>query len=112
MTMTSLPRTVIGTILKRKLGKGSKSDRIVNAILTEDGIDLVIRHDGGTAFEDTIFDALEGKRVRLTGVMQSFVMIVSDLAELGLKEKISEPLTEGASMATLSGPSEKIASGE
>lgn len=109
MTFQSPPQTVIGKIFKRQLGKGKQGERIVNAIFTEDGRDLVIRHDNGTAFQDDLFDTLQGKRVKLTGIMQSFVLIVSELAEVGTKEKNSEPLTGDPPVAILESQETEIA---
>jgi hypothetical protein len=86
--ITSSPmQTVIGILFKRKLGKGAKKDETVNAIFTEDGRDLVIRHDNGTAFQDIVFDGLQGKRVQLTGAMMSFVLVVDQEEELPPIEK-------------------------
>lgn len=76
MTSFPSPKTMIGTIIKRKLGKGAQKEKLVNAVFTEDGLDIVIRHSGGTAFQDAEFDALEGKKVQITGSMMSFVMLV------------------------------------
>ena len=90
--MTSLlQQTVIGKVVKREFGKGSNKHRIVNAVFTDDGRDLIIRHFNTTAFQDTQFDALEGKRVQLTGEMSSYVLIVDSAIELeSTKEQNNE----------------------
>lgn len=104
MTIYSVPQTITGTIIKRKLGKGSQKDKMVNAVLTEDGLDIVIRHNNGTAFQDVLFDSLEGKKVKITGTMQSFVLIVTDVVEMAtgmVKEKNSEDLTAGGTVVIM-----------
>jgi hypothetical protein len=91
MTLSSPPQTVIGTLFKRKLGKGKQGDRMVNALFTEDGRDLVIRRESGTAFTDSVFDALQGKRVSVSGVMQSFVLVISEVEQLpAIEEKVDK----------------------
>lgn len=74
-------QTFRGKVYKRPVGKGSKSDRIANAILTDDGRDLVLRREGANALEDMVLDALEGKTVTVTGVVHSYVFIVHDFRE-------------------------------
>ena len=78
MTEINSQLVFTGQIIKRKFGKGNKGDRIVNALLTPEGMDIVIRHENGNAFQDSVFDQLEGKKVKLTGTMQSSVLIVED----------------------------------
>lgn len=78
--MTEISSQIVfnGRIIKRKFGKGNKGDRIVNALLTPEGADIVIRHEDGTAFSDPLFDTLEGKTVKLTGTIRSSVLIVDE----------------------------------
>lgn len=73
---------LVGKIIKRKLGRGSQKEKLVNALLTEGGSDLVVRREGGTAFQDELFDKLEGKKVRACGHMQSYVLIVENVEEI------------------------------
>ena len=78
MTEQHLQTSFTGQIIKRKFGKGSKGDRIVNALLTPEGYDIVIRREDGNAFTDPMFDRLQGKTVSITGKIQSSVLIVDE----------------------------------
>jgi hypothetical protein len=89
--MSSPPfQTLTGTIIRRKLGKGKQKDEMVNAILTEQGLDIVLRREGTTAFRDALIEGLIGKQCTISGVRQSFVLIAEtiDLVE----EKVEEPV--------------------
>jgi hypothetical protein len=89
--MSSSPfQTLTGTIIRRKLGKGKQKDEMVNAILTEQGLDIVLRREGTTAFQDALIEGLIGKQCTISGVRQSFVLIAEtiDLVE----EKVEEPV--------------------
>jgi hypothetical protein len=88
--MSSSPfQTLTGTIIRRKLGKGKQKDEMVNAILTEQGLDIVLRREGTTAFQDTLIESLIGKQCTISGIRQSFVLIAETI---DVVEKVEEPV--------------------
>jgi hypothetical protein len=100
--MSSSPfQTLTGTIIRRKLGKGKQKEEMVNAILTEQGLDIVIRREGTTAFRDTLIENLIGKQCTISGIRQSFVLIAEtiDLVEKVKEEAITYDLSQDFGIA-------------
>jgi hypothetical protein len=69
-------RSITGKVVKKELKRG-----IVNAILTKEGMELVLRQEGKTAMASPALDAMVGKTITATGGVQSFVLIVHHFKE-------------------------------
>jgi hypothetical protein len=71
--------TYSGSVVKRPLGAGSKSERDAILLVTGDK-EYVLRLQGGNAFYDAELEKLVGKRVQCTGVVTGYTLLVSDYA--------------------------------
>ena len=77
--------TLSGSVIKKRFGAGSKSDRMAVFLKTSDG-EYVLRRKGGPAYSDPELDALVGKRLRCTGTLAgyTFLMITWEEVDRGL----------------------------
>jgi hypothetical protein len=69
-------RSFTGKVVKKELKRG-----VVNAILTKEGVEMVLRQEGQTAMNSPALDALLGKTITAVGEVQSFVLIVHTVRE-------------------------------
>lgn len=84
------PQTFQGIVVRKKIGKGSKSERVANLLMTDCGKEWVLRQQGKSALQDPELDALEGKAIKATGNVHSYVLVISqfeEIAESDLKRK-------------------------
>jgi hypothetical protein len=52
-------------------------------MLKTDDDELVLRREGGNAFQDAVLDGLVGHRIRGTGQKTGYTLILSDWEDLG-----------------------------
>jgi hypothetical protein len=72
--------TVRGTVERRRVGGGSKSEHDAVVLVTTDAV-YTLRRRGGHAFEDPVLDALVGKELEFEGLLQDNVFHVSSWRE-------------------------------
>jgi hypothetical protein len=70
-----------GTVIRKRVAAGSKSDREAVVLRTADE-DLVLRLRGGNAFADPRLDALVGKRIRGAGRKTGYTLILERWEEV------------------------------
>lgn len=70
-----------GRVVRKRVGKGSKSDHSAVVLETEDS-DLVLRRRGGNAFRDPQLEELVGRRIRGTGRRSGSTLILTEWEEL------------------------------
>lgn len=70
-----------GKVVKKRVSKGSKSER--DAVLLEDdaGHEHVLRRKGGNPFADDVLDSLVGKKIRCKGVQTGNTVIMTEWDE-------------------------------
>lgn len=73
--------TYSGSVVKRRFGQGSKSERDAVFLVTGDR-DYVLRRQGGNPYHDPDLERLVGKKVRCTGIVTGYTLIVSDCTVL------------------------------
>ncbi len=74
--------TVRGTVERRRVGGGSKSEHDA-VVLATAGRVYTLRTRGGHAFEDPVLDALVGKELEFEGLLQDNVFHVTSWREPG-----------------------------
>jgi hypothetical protein len=72
---------VEGTVVRRRVGTGTKSERDAVVLVTEDGA-YALRRKGANAFQDDDLDQLVGRRVRASGLLVPGQLIADDLQVL------------------------------
>lgn len=70
-----------GTVERRTVAAGSKSEREAVVLSTPSG-ELVLRRQGGHAFADPELDALVGKRIRAQGSEHAQALIMEAWEEI------------------------------
>ena len=70
-----------GRVVRRRVSRGSKSDREAVVLDTGDGA-YVLRRFGGNAFSDPVLDELVGRRIRGTGQLAGQTLLLHDWVEL------------------------------
>lgn len=65
-----------GKVVKKEIKRGT-----VNAIMTKDGIELVLRQEGKSGLEPSILDSLVGKTITANGSVDSYVLVVHNFKE-------------------------------
>ena len=71
-----------GRVIRKVVGSGTKSERL--AVVLETGEDeLVLRRQGGNAFEDAVLESLVGHRIRGSGERTGYTFILFDWEDLG-----------------------------
>ena len=73
--------TYIGSVVKRPFAVGTKSARDAILLLTKDK-EYVLRRQGGNAFQDPELEKLIGKRIRCTGTVAGYTLLITDYATL------------------------------
>jgi hypothetical protein len=73
------PRQFSGSVVKRPFAAGSKSERQAILLVTDAG-DYVLRRQGGNPFHDHELERLVGKRIRCTGTLTGYTLLVSECA--------------------------------
>lgn len=73
--------TLEGTVARRRVAAGSKSEREAVVLETDDDW-RVLRRRGGNAFRDPELDQLVGKRIRAEGSEDGQTLIMSRWDEL------------------------------
>ena len=71
--------TFSGSVVKRRFGAGSKSERDAIFLVTPDR-DYVLRRQGGNPYHDPDLERLIGKQIQCTGVVTGYTLLVSDCA--------------------------------
>jgi hypothetical protein len=67
--------------VKKRVAQGSKRDH--EAVVLETGDDdLILRRQGGNAFQDEVLDALVGRRIRGVGRRSGSTLILSEWEDL------------------------------
>ncbi len=73
---------VEGTVARRDVGAGSKSEHVAVVIDAGDGFYL-LRRRGGNVFADPALDLLVGHRVRLEGTAMTTTFVIDRAVILG-----------------------------
>jgi hypothetical protein len=73
------PRQFSGSVVKRPFATCSKSERQAILLVTDAG-DYVLRRQGGNPFHDYELERLVGKRIRCTGTLTGYTLLVSECA--------------------------------
>ncbi len=76
------PQQLIGRVVKEPFAKGSKSEHDA-VLLLVDGQRYVLRRQGGHAFCDPALDALVGKTICGTGLLNGYTFLLSEWSEPG-----------------------------
>jgi hypothetical protein len=76
------PEVFCGKVVRKKLGRGSKKEEMISALLMDNGGELVLRRNGFDPFMDEILAAYEGKTIKVNGTQQSYVLIVNNVIEV------------------------------
>lgn len=69
-----------GKVVKKRLSRGSKSERDALVLEAKDG-ELVLRRRGGNPFHDEVLDRLVGKRIQCSGIRSGNLVILTDWTE-------------------------------
>ena len=77
-TIETFKGKVVKKFISRKFGYEKEP---VNAIITDNGREFVLRREGVNVFQDEVLNSLEGKRISATGVIHSYVFIVNEFKE-------------------------------
>jgi hypothetical protein len=72
--------TITGTVLRRTVAPGSKSERVAVVLVDAEGRQYVLRRAGGNAFRDPALSRLVGKKITATGLMSGRSFIMDDWA--------------------------------
>jgi hypothetical protein len=67
--------------VKRPFGAGTKSEHDAVLLVTKDK-EYVLRRQGGNAFQDPELERLVGKRVRCTGTVAGYTLLITDCTTL------------------------------
>ncbi len=70
-----------GTVIKKPLATGSKSEREAVCLATAAG-EYVLRRAGRNPFVDPELEQLVGKSIRCTGVVTGYTLLMSEWQEL------------------------------
>jgi hypothetical protein len=73
--------TYSGSVVKRPFGVGTKSKHDAIFLVTNDK-EYVLRRQGGNAFEDPELERLVGRRIRCTGTVAGYTLLITDCATL------------------------------
>lgn len=73
--------TLSGKVVKKAVGKDSKSDRVTVMLVVLDK-EYVLRQHGGSAFGDPELDELVGKNIKADGKLHGYTFIMSDWEEV------------------------------
>jgi hypothetical protein len=71
----------VGTVAKRRIARGSKSDHVATLLKTADG-EFVLRIAGGNPFGDARLERLIGKKIRCQGEVRDYTLIISKWHEV------------------------------
>ena len=80
--------TLTGEVIRKRFGRGSKSERTAVCLRTESG-DYLLRRKGGLAFADPELERLVGKRLCATGVLAAYTFLITDWREIGSQNQNS-----------------------
>jgi hypothetical protein len=70
-----------GRVVRKRVAEGSKSDHAAVVLQTGDS-ELVLRRQGGNAFQDDVLDGLVGHRIRGVGRRSGTTLILSEWDDL------------------------------
>lgn len=77
-----------GKVVRRQINKGSNSNKIANILITEHGKEFVLRQKGKNPLQDPELDLLDGKEIIATGIITSYVLILSSFQEIDIEKEI------------------------
>jgi len=70
-----------GTVARRLVAPGSKSEREAVVLESEEG-DLILRREGGNPFRDPELERLVGRRIRAQGRRHGQTLVMSEWEEI------------------------------
>jgi hypothetical protein len=70
--------TITGTVVRKRIAPGSKSDHIGVVLRDDKGQHYVLRRVGGHAFRDAALERLVGKTITGNGFVSGRTFIMSD----------------------------------
>lgn len=68
--------TFTGRVVRKQISKGSRNV-VANVFNTECGKEFVLRREGRSGLNDPDLDALDGKKIKAIGTIQSYVFIIA-----------------------------------
>ena len=71
-----------GTVARRLVAPGSKSEREAIVLETTGGEELILRRQGGNPFRDPELERLVGRRIRADGTVHGQTLIMTGWEEL------------------------------
>jgi hypothetical protein len=74
--------TFSGTVVRKPVAQGSKSEHDAVVLATDEG-EFLLRRLGGNPFVDPILDELVGKTLAFTGELLGATLVVSAWTEIG-----------------------------
>ncbi|MDO8598131.1 MAG: hypothetical protein Q7R45_16090 [Sulfuricaulis sp.] len=75
--MDAEPKRLSGTVIRKPVAVGSKSERAAVVLRTSDNAEYILRRSGGNAFSDPELDKLVGSSITADGQVvasQTFIM--------------------------------------
>jgi hypothetical protein len=74
--MDAEPNRLSGTVIRKPVAVGSKSERAAVVLRTQEGGEYILRRRGGNAFSDAQLDKLVGSSIAADGRIfgQTFIM--------------------------------------
>jgi hypothetical protein len=81
-----VPDFVVGDVVRRQVGAGSKSDHDAVMLDTGDRV-LILRRRGGNAFADPVLNGLVGARVRLEGTATDTTFLIDRFIHIDWPER-------------------------
>lgn len=71
-----------GTVVKKKFGKGSKSESLAYFLVCDDGEEFVIRRKYANPFMDKYFDDYIDKKIHVKGAILDYVFFTEEVKEV------------------------------
>ncbi|MEY2686494.1 MAG: hypothetical protein RL375_692 [Pseudomonadota bacterium] len=65
-----------GRVERRRLAAGTKSERLGEVLVGDDGVTWTLRRQGGPAFGDAALAVLDGRRVRARGTARGTLLLL------------------------------------
>jgi hypothetical protein len=73
---------VRGKVIRRRVGRGSKSEHEAVVLVTDAGVSYHLHQPGGNAFEDPELEQLVGKRIEGNGAKRGVSFYLAKWREL------------------------------
>ena len=71
-----------GSVLRKVVAEGSKSEHAAVVLQTDDGGEFRLRRIGANAFQDDQLEALVGRRIRAAGDLAGVTLLMREWSEI------------------------------